>query len=99
QVDALLVLGLLSVPGEGALLLAALFHGVAPLQAAAFAWSRPFYFDFKRLEAWGSPFLLRRFEEFLGRVARLVPLPIGLLTLLLLMALWRGPYALLALGL
>jgi hypothetical protein len=101
QIDALLVLGLLIAPlnASGALLLAVLFHGVAPLQAAAFSWSRLFYFDFKRLEVWGSPFLLQRFEAFVGRVSLWVPLPIGLVTLGLLAALWRGPFWFLALGL
>lgn len=101
QTDALIVVGLLAAPTnhEDSLMLAVLFHGVAPLQTAAFSWSRLFYFDFKRLEAWGSPFLLRRFEAFVGRVASWVPLPIGLVTLLLLAALWRGPFLLLSLEL
>jgi hypothetical protein len=101
QLDALLVLGLLLTPGdeEGGLLLAALFHGVAPLQAAAFSWSRLFYFDFKRLESWGSPLLLQRFESFLGRVAWWVPWPLGLMTLALLATLWKGPFWLLSLEL
>lgn len=97
QLDAFLVLGLLSAPAtaDGSLLLAALFHGVAPLQAAAFTWSRLFYFDFKRLEGWGSPFLLQRFEAFLARVARWVPLPIAGCMLALLATFWNGPYWLL----
>lgn len=99
EVDALLVVGLVAAPGEpeGALVLAALFHVLAPLQSAASTWPRLFYFDFKRLQVWGSPLLLRRFETFLRRAARWVPLPIGVVTFAILAAFWRGPY--IALGL
>jgi hypothetical protein len=98
QADALLVLGLLATPGAGerAELLAALFHVIAPLQGVSQVWARLFYFDFKRLEAWGSPFLLHRFEALLSKVAWIVALPTGLVTLLLMSALWRGPALLLA---
>lgn len=101
QVDALLVIGLLAAPGEtqNGFALAALFHVVGPLQGAASAWSRLFYFDFKRLEAWGAPVLLRRFEKFLSRTSWWVPAPIVVATWVLLAAFWRGEYALLALGL
>jgi hypothetical protein len=101
QVDAFLVLGLLAAPADarGSLMVAALFHGIAPLHTAAFSWSRLFYFDFKRLEGWGSPFLLERFEAFLGRVALWVPVPITLVTWLLLALFWNGSYWLLALEL
>lgn len=92
EVDSLLVVGLVATPGNprSTLLLAALFHVLTPLQAAASSWPRPFYFDFKRLQAWGSPLLLQRFESFLDRVMWWVPVPIGLVTLLLLVAFWRG---------
>lgn len=101
QVDALLVIGLIAAPGEtdSSFALAALFHVVGPLQGAASAWSRLFYFDFKRLEAWGAPVLLRRFEGFLSRTSWWVPAPIAAATGALLAAFWRGEYALLALGL
>jgi hypothetical protein len=98
QVDALFVIGILAAPGEteATLVLAALFHVITPLQSAAGAWSRLFYFDFKRLEAWNSRFLLQRFERFLNRAAWWIPLPIGVVTLALMAALWRGPFWLLA---
>lgn len=101
EVDSLLVLGLLAAPGnpEGALLLAALFHVLTPLQSAASSAPRLFYFDFKRLQAWGSPLLLRRFEAFLERAMWWTPLPIGLATLAILAAFWRGSYGWLALEL
>ncbi len=101
QIDALLVLALISAPGNpsGALLLAALFFVLSPLQSASFAWARLFYFDFKRLEGWGSPFLLKQFERFLANVAWWVPAPIGIVTLGLMAALWRGPYVILTLEL
>jgi hypothetical protein len=99
QVDAWLILGLLSAPAseEGTLLLAALFHVLSPLLSTAQAWARLFYFDFKRLEAWGSPFLLGRFEALLARVAWLSVLPVSALTFALMLAFWRGPALLLAL--
>src|SRR5690606_13751640 len=101
EVDALLVLGLIAAPGnpEGALLLAALFHVLTPLQAAASSAPRLFYFDFKRLQSWGSPLLMRRFEAFLERAMWWTPLPIGLATLAILAAFWRGSYGWLALEL
>jgi hypothetical protein len=101
ELDAFVVLGLLAAPASasGSLLLAALFHGIAPLQAVAFSWARPFYFDFKRLEGWGSPYLLERFERFLSRVALGIPLPVGLCTLVVLALFWNGPYLQLWLGL
>lgn len=98
EVDALLVVGLLAAPGnpKGALLLAALFHVLAPIQSSAASWPRLFYFDFKRLQAWGSPLLLARFEGFLERVAWWVPLPLGLVSLAILALFWRGEYGWLA---
>ncbi len=101
QIDALLVLALISAPGNpsGALLLAALFFVLSPLQSASFTWARLFYFDFKRLEGWGSPYLLKQFEQFLANVAWWVPAPIGIITLGLMAALWRGPYVILTLEL
>jgi hypothetical protein len=98
EVDALLVVGLIAAPGNprGTLLLAALFHVLAPLHASASSWPRLFYFDFKRLQAWGSPLLLGRFEAFLERTAWWVPVPIGLVTLGILAAFWRGQYGWLA---
>lgn len=99
QVDAWLILGLLSAPASegGTLLLAALFHVLSPLLSTAQAWVRLFYFDFKRLEAWGSPFLLARFEALLARVAWLSVLPVSALTFALMLAFWRGPALALAL--
>ena len=94
QMDAILVMALLAAPSadtEGVILLASLLHVVAPLQSSSFSWSRLFYFDFKRLESWSSPLLLARFEAFLRRVAWFVPLPIGVITLGLMAAFWRGP--------
>ncbi len=94
QLDALLVIALLFAQksnGGGALMLAALFHVISPLQAAAFNWARLFYFDFKRLESTGSPWLLARFDRLMHAVAIVVPLPIAAATLLLMGVFWRGP--------
>lgn len=101
EVDALLVVGLVAAPGNppGALILAALFHVLTPLQSAASTWPRLFYFDFKRLQAWGSTLLLSRFEAFLRRTACWVPLPIALVTFAILAAFWRGPFVWLGLEL
>lgn len=101
EIDALLVVGLVAAPGNppGALILAALFHVLAPLQGAASAWPRLFYFDFKRLQGWGSTLLLSRFEAYLRRTARWVPLPIAVVTFAILAAFWRGPFVWLGLEL
>lgn len=96
QMDAMVVMALLWAPlgdAEGRVLLGSLLHVVAPLLASSVSWSRLFYFDFKRLEGWGSELLLERFEGFLGRVAWLVPLPISALIAVIVAAFWKGPTA------
>jgi len=71
QLDRLLLLSLLQAPapGPGVLPLAMPYYALRPIAAFAQSWTRTFYPDFVRLDAFGLGVLRARFERLLGRVA------------------------------